>query len=82
MVGVQSTVSTQSGPRFAPVEISPAPTPVDQSQASAVSAAAPSSRTAGLIDLVLLSGISLRMDANVDSRALRARPCSQIANAS
>ena len=30
IVGVQSAVSTQSGPRFAPVEMSPAPTPPDQ----------------------------------------------------
>ena len=71
MVGVQSAVSTQSGPRFASVEVSPAPPPSDLLQASAAPAAPSPSRTEGLIEIVLLSGISLRVDAHVDGRALR-----------
>jgi transposase len=71
MVGVQSAVSTQSGPRFAPVEVSRAPTPADQSQAAAAPAAPLSSRTEGLIEIVLISGVSLRVDAHVDGGALR-----------
>jgi transposase len=68
MVGVQSAVSMQSGPRFASVEVGPAAPLADQLPASA---APLSSRTEGLIEIVLLSGVSLRVDAHVDGRALR-----------
>jgi transposase len=71
MVGVQSAVWTKSGPRFAPVEMSPGPTPPDQSQTATTLAAPSSSRTEGLIEIVLLGGVSLRVDAHVDGRALR-----------
>ncbi len=71
MVGVQSAVSTQSGRRFAPVELSPAPTPPDRLPASAALDAPSSSRTEGLIEIVLPYGVSLRVDAHVDGRALR-----------
>ncbi len=71
MVGVRSAVSTQSGPRFASVEVGPAAPLPDQLPASASPAAPSSSRTEGLIEIVLLSGVSLRVDANVDGRALR-----------
>jgi hypothetical protein len=71
MVGVQRAVSTQSGPRFAPVELSPALTPPDRVPASAASDAPSSPRAEGLIEIVLLSGVSLRVDAHVDGRALR-----------
>ena len=72
MVGVQSAVSTQSGPRFASVAVGPAAPLPDQLPASAATFAAPSSsRTEGLIEIVLLSGVSLRVDEHVDGRALR-----------
>lgn len=72
MVGVQRAVSTQSGPRFAPVELSPAPTPPDRVTASAaLDAPVLSSRVEGLIEIVLPTGVSLRVDAHVDGRALR-----------
>jgi transposase len=71
MVGVQSAVSTQSGPRFAPVQLSPAPAPPDRLPASAALDAASSSRTEGLIEIVLPCGVSLRVDAHVDGPALR-----------
>jgi transposase len=70
MVGVQSALSTQSGPRFASVEVGPAAPLPDQLPASAAPAAPSSSRTEGLIEIVLLSGVSLRVDAHVDGRAL------------
>ena len=71
MVGVRSAVSTQSGPRFASVEVGPADPLPDQLPASASPAAPLPSRTEGLIEIVLLSGVSLRVDAHVDGRALR-----------
>ena len=45
--------------------------PPDQSQAEATFAAPSLSRTEGLIEIVLLSSVSLRVDAHVDGRALR-----------
>lgn len=59
MVGVQSAVSIRSGPRFAPVELSPAPLP-DRAPVSAALDASPSSaRAEGLIEIVLvLSGLA------------------------
>ena len=72
MVRVQCAVSTQSGPRFAPVELSPAPRLMDRVPASAALDAPPlSSRAEGLIEIVLPTGVSLRVDAHVDGRALR-----------
>jgi hypothetical protein len=71
MGGVQRAVSTRPGPCFVPVEVGPAAPLPGPLQASAAPAAPPSSRTAGLIEIMLLSGISLRVDAHVDGRALR-----------
>ncbi len=71
MVGVQRAVSTRAGPGFASVEVSPAPALPDQLPASGTPAAPLSSRTEGLIEIVLLSGVSLHVDAHVDGRALR-----------
>jgi transposase len=71
MVGVQSAVSTQPRLRFASVEMSPVPALPDQLPPSGAPAAPLPSRTEGLIEIVLLSGVSLRVDAHVDGRALR-----------
>lgn len=72
MVGVQTAVSTRSGPRFAPVELSPGPLPPDRVPVSATLDGSPSSvRAEGLIEIVLPGGVSLRVDTHVDGRALR-----------
>ncbi len=72
MMGVQSAVSTKSGPRFAPVELSPAPIQPDRAPISAALDASPAPACAdGLIEIMLPGGVSLRVDAHVDGRALR-----------
>ena len=78
MVGLQRALSTQAGPRFASVALSSAILPADdhRSDPGPVSTSSPAggsspSRVDGLIEIVLPSGVSLRVDAHVDGRALR-----------
>jgi hypothetical protein len=67
---------TRAAPRFAQVELDPAPSlsngsdmpPVD---VRAVDAHAAPLHVAGLIEIVLPGGVVLRVDAHVDGRALR-----------
>lgn len=66
MVSLQTDLATRQSPRFAAVEMStpqppPAPMPV--------SALPP--RVDGLIEIVLAGGVLIRVDADVDGRALR-----------
>jgi transposase len=75
MVSVQGVIAGQRGPRFTAVELSP-PSPEPTPPALA---APPASETAerspgqptGLIEILLPGGVSLRVDAQVDGRALR-----------
>jgi transposase len=72
MVSRQSAVSTQPGPRFTSVELS---VPTDVSAASSappvVNGPTAPPRPEGLIEIVLPSGVSVRVDAQIDGRALR-----------
>ena len=72
MVSRQSAVSTHPGPRFTSVELS---MPTEVSSASSVPAARNGpptpTRPDGLIEIVLPGGVSVRVDAQVDGRALR-----------
>jgi transposase len=67
-----ASAATQRMPRFAAVELSgPPPTP-DLTPMARPSAEPPSPpRPEGLIEIVLPGGVSLRVDAHVDGRALR-----------
>ncbi len=75
LLSVQTAIITRATPRFAEVETEPAPQHVAAQPAPAAaplpctSAAPP--RPDGLIELVMPSGVVVRMDAHVDSRALR-----------
>ena len=76
LLGVQTSVITRATPRFAEVETEPALT--QHVAVQPAPAAAPPPRTFaapprpdGLIELVMPSGVVVRMDAHVDSRALR-----------
>jgi len=72
LVSFQGTVVTRAGPRFTPVELAP-PTVPDPTAAELTTPSAPSSpaRLDGLIEILLPGGVSLRVDAHVDGRALR-----------
>jgi transposase len=71
MVSLPCAVSVHSGPQFASVELSTAP-PTASSVVSSVSEAVlPPLRPEGLIEIQLSGGVSLRVDACVDGRALR-----------
>ena len=75
VLGGQISVVTGSAPSFARVELAPALQPPECSEP--VSPAVPSSpspqssRPDGVIEIVLPSGVLVRVDAEVDSRALR-----------
>lgn len=74
LVSFQGTVVTRAGPRFTPVELAPpSPTAPDPTAAELTTLSAPSSPTRldGLIEILLPGGVSLRVDAHVDGRALR-----------
>ena len=75
-LSVQAALVTRAVPRFAEVELAPAPSPADTADLMPVEAPAPStpsaaSRPEGLIEVVLPGGVVVRMDAHVDGRALR-----------
>lgn len=73
LVSFQGAVVTRAGPRFTPVELAPPPTMPDPTAAELTTPSAPSSPTRldGLIEILLPGGVSLRVDAHVDGRALR-----------
>jgi transposase len=76
LLGVATAVTRRATPRFAAVELDPAallPPPAGPQPCAASPPSAPSAptRPAGLIEVVLPGGVVLRMDAQVDGRALR-----------
>ena len=74
VLGGQISVVTGSMPSFARVELAPALQPSESSEpvSPTVPSSPPqSSRPDGLIEIVLPSGVLVRVDAEVDSRALR-----------
>jgi transposase len=75
-LNVQTALVTRAAPRFAEVELAPAPSPGEAADLKPVETPAPStpsaaSRPEGLIEVVLPGGVVVRMDAHVDARALR-----------
>ena len=71
MVSLPCAVSAHSGPQFASVELSSAPPTANGAVSSVSEAVPPPSRPEGLIEIQLSGGVSLRVDAHVDGRALR-----------
>jgi transposase len=75
-LNVQTALVTRAAPRFAEVELAPAPLPAESADPQPVEAPPPSPRSApsrpeGLIEVVLPGGVVVRLDAHVDGRALR-----------
>jgi len=75
-LSVQTALVTRAGPRFAEVELAPAPAPPEAADpkpldAPSRSTAATLSRPEGLIEIVLPGRVVVRVDAQVDGRALR-----------
>jgi transposase len=70
MLGLQRAVTRSGSPHFASVELTPEPPRLAEAASGPKMPTAPV-RPAGLIEIVLPSGVSLRVDAEVDSRALR-----------
>jgi transposase len=75
VLGSQVSVVTGSAPSFARVELAPALQPPECSERVSPAVASPrppqSSRPDGVIEIVLPSGVLVRVDAAVDGRALR-----------
>jgi hypothetical protein len=72
MVSLQSAVSTHPGPRFTSVALSmPAQVSTPTSVPPVLNGPPTPMRPEGLIEIVLPSGVSVRVDAQVDRRALR-----------
>ena len=70
VLGGQMTLLSHVPPDFAQVEMTPAPQPPDEPDAkSGMPVTSP--RPAGLIEIVLSSGVTLRVDGQVDGPALR-----------
>ena len=74
-LGVQTAMMTRSAPRFAevvshvpsqPLDVDPAPAEISPPSSPAASA-----RPDGLIEIVLPSGVVVRLDGHVDAGALR-----------
>ena len=75
-LSVQTALVTRAAPRFAEVELAPAPPPAKAADpkpldAPSQSTASAPSRPEGLIEIVLPGGVVVRMDAHVDCDALR-----------
>ena len=68
MVSLQTDLTARHSPRFAAVEMSMAQ---PSASAAPMSASALPPRVEGLIEVVLPGGVLIRVDADVDSRALR-----------
>ena len=74
VLGSQVSVVTGSAPSFARVELAPALQPPECSEPVSPAVPSPppqSSRPDGVIEIVLPSGVLVRVDAAVDGRALR-----------
>ena len=72
LLRVATAVTTRAEPRFAEVELVPAlPVPEPAGAMTAAPSAATSARPEGLIEIVLPGGALVRVDAQVDGRALR-----------
>jgi transposase len=74
MVSFQGAVVSRTGPRFTAVELAPPLSPTPEPTPAALASPAgpvPPERPAGLIEILLPGGVSLRVDAQVDGRALR-----------
>jgi transposase len=74
-LSVQTALVMRAAPRFAEVELTPAPSLAEAADPKPDELAPPSSalapRPEGLIEIVLPGGMVVRMDAHVDGRALR-----------
>jgi len=70
MLGVQRALTRSAPPRFAPVQVAPEMDGAAGTLPGPQMPVAPV-HPAGLIEIVLPSGVSLRVDAEVDARALR-----------
>jgi transposase len=72
ILSLPGSVVSHAPPRFAPVELaaSPAPEPAPAQPPSPASPSLPP-RAEGLIEILLPRGVCLRVDAHVDTRALR-----------
>lgn len=83
ILGGQTRVVSGSSPNFARVELAPVPPQLDNAEPAVPIAPTPptppSPRPEGLIEIVLPGGVSVRVDAAVDGRALR-RVLSAVAN--
>ena len=72
MVSRQGAVSTHTGPRFTSVELSmPTDVSAPTSGPPVLNGSPTPTRPEGLIEIVLPSGVSVRVDAQIDGRALR-----------
>jgi len=70
LLSFQGAMVTQTAPRFASVDLTPAPISPSPAPAASSAPSAPS-RPEGLIEIVLSGGVSVRVDGHVDGRALR-----------
>ena len=72
LLSLPGSVVSQAPPRFAPVELAAASVP-EPTPAQPFAPASPSlpPRLEGLIEILLPGGVCLRVDAHVDTRALR-----------
>jgi len=69
VLGRQMTLLSRATPDFTQVEMTPAPQPSDASDEAPRPSVTPSCPM-GLIEIVLSSGVTLRVDAEVDAAAL------------
>jgi transposase len=69
VLGRQMTLLSRAPPDFAQVEMTPAPQPPDAADEKNATPVTPP-RPAGLIEIVLPIGVTLRVDAEVDAAAL------------
>ena len=69
VLGGQMTLLSRTTPDFAQVEMTPAPQPPDEADAKDSMPVTPQ-RPAGLIEIILPGGVTLRVDAEVDAAAL------------
>lgn len=75
MLGLQGALVTRTEPRFAAVELAAPPftaaEPPAPEPAASPAPSPPPVRPDGLIEILLRGGVSVRVDARVDGRALR-----------